>query len=148
MLFRSYKSSAGSTPYDASFSSWASAAGQGSISMTNDADGNGLTALLEYAYGAAAPGSISRSLLPAGSITNSGGINQLVLTYYCRTSGVTITPEANISLATNGWATNGISNALVGTVTTNNTTLQQRRASVPIDNTNSKKFLRLKASAL
>ncbi|NBS07620.1 MAG: hypothetical protein EBS69_09640, partial [Verrucomicrobia bacterium] len=63
--FMPYKGSAGSTPYDATFGSWASAAGQGSLSMTSDADGNGLTALLEYAYGAAAPGSISRTLLPA-----------------------------------------------------------------------------------
>ena len=143
--FTLYKSSGGSTPYDATFSSWASAAGQGSMAMTNDADGNGLTALLEYAYGAAVPGSISRSLLPANSTTNSGGTNYLVLNYFARTSGVTVTPEANTYLATNGWGTNGISNTLVGTLTTNNTTLQQRRATVPVDGT--RKFLRLKATS-
>ena len=134
-----------SAPYDATFGSWAAAAGQGSIALTNDADGNGLTALLEYAYGAAAPGSISQSLQPASSTTNNGGTHQLVLTYFTRTSGVTVTPEVSTALATNGWVTNGISNTLLGTVTTNNTTLQQRRASVPIDNTNTRKFLRLKA---
>ena len=143
--FTPYKSSGGSTPYDASFSSWATAAGQGSISMTSDADGNGLTALLEYAYGAAVPGSISRTLLPANSTTNSGGTNYLVLNYFARTSGVTVMPEVNTTLATNGWGTNGISSTVVGTVTTNNTTLQQRRATVPVDGT--RKFLRLKATS-
>ena len=113
---------------------------------SNDADGNGLTALLEYAYGAASPGSISRSLLPMNSTTNSGGTNYLVLNYFSRTSGVTVAPEVNTSLATNGWGTNGISNTLVGTLTTNNTTLQQRRATVPVDGT--RKFLRLKATSL
>ena len=136
---------AASLPYDATFSSWATAAGQGSISMTDDADGNGLTALLEYAYGAAAPGSISRALLPANSTTNSGGTNYLVLNYFARTSGVTVMPEVNTTLATNGWGTNGISSTVVGTVTTNNTTLEQRRASVPVDDT--RKFLRLKATS-
>jgi len=135
-----------SAPYDATFGSWASAAGQGSISMTNDADGNGLTALLEYAYGAAAPGSISRTLLPTNRTTNSGGTNYLVLNYFARTSGVTVIPEVNTSLATNGWGTNGISSTVVGTVTTNNTTLEQRRATVPVDGT--RKFLRLKAMSL
>jgi len=135
-----------SAAYDATFGSWASAAGQGSIALNSDADGNGLTALLEYAYGAAAPGSISRSLLPASSTTNDGGTNRLVLTYFTRTSGVTVAPEVNTSLGTNGWGTNGVSNTLVGTLTTNNTTLQQRRASVSIDNTNSK-FLRIKATS-
>jgi hypothetical protein len=134
-----------SAPYDATFGSWASAAGQGSISMTNDADGNGLTALLEYAYGAAAPGSISRTLLPTNRTTNSGGTNYLVLNYFARTSGVTVAPEVNTSLATNGWGTNGISSTVVGTVTTNNTTLEQRRAIVPVDDT--RKFLRLKATS-
>jgi len=136
-----------SAPYDVTFGSWASAAGQGSIALNSDADGNGLTALLEYAYGAASPGSISRSLLPASSTTNSGGTSQLVLTYFTRTSGVTMAPEVNTSLGTNGWGTNGVSNTLVGTVATNNTTLEQRRASVSIDNTNSRKFLRLKATS-
>jgi len=136
---------AASLPYDATFSSWATAAGQGSISMTDDADGNGLTALLEYAYGAAVPGSISRTLLPANSTTNSGGTNYLVLNYFARTSGVTVMPEVNTTLATNGWGTNGISSTVVGTVTTNNTTLQQRRATVPVDGT--RKFLRLKATS-
>jgi hypothetical protein len=134
-----------SAPYDATFGSWALAAGQGSIALNSDADGNGLTALLEYAYGAAGPGSISRSLLPASSTTNSGGTNRLVLTYYARTNGVTVAPEVNSSLGTNGWGTNGISNTLVGTVTTNNTTLEQRQASVPVDG--SRKFLRLKATS-
>jgi len=133
------------SPYDATFDSWATAAGQGSISMTSDADGNGLTALLEYAYGAAVPGSISRTLLPANSTTNSGGTNYLVLNYFARTSGVTVMPEVNTTLATNGWGTNGISSTVVGTVTTNNTTLQQRRATVPVDGT--RKFLRLKATS-
>jgi len=68
------------------------------------------------------------------------------LTYFTRTSGVTVAPEVNTSLGTNGWGTNGVSNTLVGTVTTNNTTLQQRRASVSIDNTNSK-FLRIKVTS-
>jgi hypothetical protein len=143
--FSAYVSGGGSAPYDATFSSWATAAGQGSIALTNDADGNGLTALLEYAYGAAGPGSISRSLLPASSTTNSGGTNRLVLTYYARTNGVTVAPEVNSSLGTNGWGTNGISHTLVGTVTTNNTTLEQRQASVPVDG--SRKFLRLRATA-
>ena len=134
-----------SAPYDATFGSWATAAGQGSIALNSDADGNGLTALLEYAYGAAAPGSISRSLLPASSTTNSGGTNQLVLTYFTRTSGVTVAPEVNTSLGTNGWGTNGVSNTLVDTVTTNGTTLEQRRASVSIDG--GRKFLRLKATS-
>ena len=144
--FTSYKSGAASTPYDATFSSWATAAGQGSITLTNDADGNGLTALLEYAYGAATPGSISRDLLPVVSTTNSGGTNQLVLTYFTRTNGVTLAPEMNTVLAVSGWGAGGVSDSLIATVTTNNTTLQQRRAIVPIDNLNAAKFLRLKAS--
>jgi hypothetical protein len=143
--FNAYVSGGGSAPYDATFSSWATAAGQGTIALTNDADGNGLTALLEYAYGAAGPGSISRSLLPASSTTNSGGTNRLVLTYYARTNGVTVAPEVNSSLGTNGWGTNGISHTLVGTVTTNNTTLEQRQASVPVEG--SRKFLRLRATS-
>ena len=144
--FTPYKSGAASTPYDATFSSWATAAGQGSITLTNDADGNGLTALLEYAYGAATPGSISRDLLPVVSTTNSGGTNQLVLTYFTRTNGVTLAPEMNTVLAVSGWGAGGVSDSLIATVTTNNTTLQQRRAIVPIDNLNAAKFLRLKAS--
>ncbi|NBR64286.1 MAG: hypothetical protein EBT77_08305, partial [Verrucomicrobia bacterium] len=79
------------------------------------------------------------------STTNSGGTNYLVLNYFARTSGVTVMPEVNTTLGTSGWGTNGISSTVVGTVTTNNTTLQQRRASVPVDGT--RKFLRLKATS-
>ena len=132
-------------PYDATFASWATAAGQGSIAMGSDADGNGLTALLEYAYGAAVPGSISRVLLPANGTTNIGGTNYLVLNYFARTNGVAVTPEVSAALATNGWSTNGVNNIVVGIVTTNNTTLEQRRATVPVDDT--RKFLRLKATS-
>ena len=113
--------------------------------MGSDADGNGLTALLEYAYGAAAPGSIPRSLLPANSTTNSGGTNYLVLNYFARTNGVTVEPEVNTVLGTTGWGTSGISQTVVGTVTTNNTTVEQRRASVPVEG--SRKFLRLRATS-
>ena len=132
-------------PYDATFGSWATAAGQGSIALNSDADGNGLTALLEYAYGAVAPGSISRSLLPASSTMTSGDTNHLVLTYFTRTNGVTVAPEVSTSLATNGWGTGGISNTVIALVTTNGTTLEQRQASVPVDG--NRKFLRLKATA-
>ena len=68
-----------------------------------------------------------------------------MLNYFARTNGVTVAPEVNTSLVTNGWGTNGISNTVVGTVTTNNTTLEQRRATVPVDGT--RKFLRLKATS-
>ncbi|NBR72178.1 MAG: hypothetical protein EBT75_08820 [Proteobacteria bacterium] len=57
---------------------------------------------------------------------------------------MTVMPEVNTTLGNSGWGTSGVSSTVVGTVTTNNTTLQQRRASVPIDGPS--KFLRLKAT--
>lgn len=140
--FSAYAAVAG--PYDATFDSWCTAAGQPGLSMTSDMDRNGLVALLEYALGAATPGAVPSALLPSIAMTNIGGTNQLVLVYLSRTNGAVLTPETAASLQ-GVWVTNGVSNTVTGTISTNGTILQQRRASVPMSGTS--RFLRIRTSS-
>ena len=63
-----------------SFATWA-----GGISANSDNDGNGYTALAEFALGAAAPGGAFAA--PVRGLATSGGINYLTLTATVRTDG-------------------------------------------------------------
>ena len=128
------------------YSSWA-----GTAAMDSDEDGNGMSALLEYAFGANAPGQMDPNRKPSTAITNIGGTNHLALTYYVRTgdASLQVEPQYNLDLSGSGGWTN---NPSVISVSTNPTTftngighsLEERTARVQTDGT--RKFLRLKVS--
>jgi len=129
-----------------SYSSWA-----GGVAMDSDVDANGMSALLEYAFGANAPGQMDPNLKPSTAITNAGGTNQLAITYYVRKgdASLQVEPQSNQDLSMpNDWT----NNPAVISVTTNPATftngngdsLEQRTARVGLDGT--REFLRLKVS--
>jgi len=102
--------------------------------------------LLEnYAFGADTPsGAVSRSNLPAGTVTNGS----LILTYFVRkeaTNPDLVVPQLSTNLGSStNWSGLPASNiATVGTNTVNGVEVVKKAASVPVDST-SRKFLRLK----
>ena len=111
---------------------------------------DGLTYLMKYAYGAADPTSpISQSLRPIATLTNNGsGQSVLALTYFSRTNDAKLSTlpvwHTNLSGAASTWS-NNVTVTLLSTTNTNGLTLERRQATVPVDS-NSKKFLRLKAT--
>jgi len=112
------------------------------VSMSNGGTNrgtDGLSDALRYAYGGTGTNPISTSLLPSNSIISSN----LVLTYFARTnSNVTLTPVVSTDLSvTNSWTNSGVSNSILGTITTNGTVLEKRQATTPVSGP--KKFLKL-----
>ena len=146
--FTPYKSSSSSS--GTSFSSWASAAGQGSLSMTSDTDGNGYAALLDFVFGASTPGSLAPAYKPTSSVVTSGSTKKLVLAYYQRqgTTGVTVQPQTNTGL-TGAWVAVPAEDivAVGSPISLGSYTVQKYEASVLIDSTIKQRFIRLQATA-
>lgn len=106
---------------------------------------NGLPDILNYAFGATSPNtSVSPVLMPSNAVV--GG--NLVMTYVARTNAnITVVPTISTVLTnSSSWTTNGVADTKIGTVTTNGTTLDQRRATTPVDGAS--KFMRLRATLL
>jgi Lamin Tail Domain len=146
--FTPYKSSSSSS--GTSFSSWASAAGQGSLSMTSDTDGNGYAALLDFVFGASTPGSLAPAYKPTSSVVTSGSTKKLVLAYYQRqgTTGVTVQPQTNTGLTGTWVAVPAQDIVAVGSpISLGSYTVQKYEASVLIDSTIKQRFIRLQATA-
>jgi Domain of unknown function (DUF5011) len=99
-------------------------------------------ALLDYVFGATAPGALAASLKPTVAVT--GGY--LVLTYYVRegTVGLTVTPKtsADLALGAGGWST-AEDVAEVATTTVNGVSVRKHTARVLVSGL--KKFLRIQA---
>jgi len=136
------------------------------ISVTDVVEGstynswlNGVTpsdanaAMLDYAFGAATPGTLDPTLKPSVAIVPPAGgaggdTATLVLTYYVRQNavGLTVTPKTSADLAAgpSGWTTVSDDKA-VGSPTTrgDGVTVQMRKASVPM--IGDRKFLRVDA---
>ena len=81
----------------------------GGVAPDTDVNGNGCTALEEFALGASAPG--APFTVPVQGATNSGGTNFLTLTAVVRTNGtgLTVTGQAAADLAAPGsWTADGV----------------------------------------
>jgi len=115
-------------------------------SASGDADGDGVSALAEYAYGWSNGfvGSGKKSILP--QVTQSG--NRLILNYQTRTNDpkVLVVPESSTELVSGAWATGNVTISNLGPVTVGGEVLEKRSASVPMDET--KKFLRLRVNQI
>lgn len=113
--------------------------GQGALS---DADGDGVSALMEYALGwSASLGNAGKgAVLPA--MGQSG--NRLVLNYQVRTNDpkVTVVPEASGDLGSVSWASTNVTVSTLGTTNIGGEVLARRSASVPMDG--GRGFLRLR----
>ena len=113
-------------------------------SATSDGDGDGVSALAEYAYGwSASMGTVGKTaVLPQSG--QSG--NRLVLNYQVRTNDprVLVFPEVATDLSGTGWASSGIMVTNLGTTNVGGESLERRSASVPMDG--SRKFLRLRVN--
>lgn len=104
-------------------------------------------ALLDYAFGANAPGSLDPTYLPLASVD----AGNLVLVYHVRqdAQGLAVAPElsTDLSAANGGFAAStAITDTAIGSTTADGATIQIRRASVPIPPLGSKAFLRIKAT--
>jgi hypothetical protein len=102
--------------------------------------------LLEYAFGADAPGHLDPSLKPTSTVNENG---KLVLTYYVRQGALnlSVVPQVAAVLVdrTTGWGTTGITDLAVGSTSiVNGITVQKRQASVStsVDH----QFIQLKVS--
>jgi hypothetical protein len=102
--------------------------------------------LLEYAFGADAPGHLDPSLKPTSTVNENG---ELVLTYYVRQGALnlSVVPQVAAVLVdrTTGWATAGIADRAVGSpAPVNGISVQKRQASVStsVDH----QFIQLKVS--
>jgi len=114
-------------------------------SATSDVDGDGWSALAEYAFGwSRAQGSEGKSaIFPQTAVENQW----LVLNYQVRTNDpkLVVTAETGTDLSdTNplSWNSEGVSNSVLGPVTIGAEILERRAASVPMDAP--KRFLRLR----
>jgi len=97
--------------------------------------------LTNYAFGAVSPtNALNSSNAPTYSATN----NQFILDYSVRTGDTNLVVEAQATtdLAAGDWATDGVSNSVIGTNVVDGVEMQQRQAAVPL--TGGKNFLRLK----
>jgi hypothetical protein len=78
-------------------------------------------------------------------MTTISGTKHLALTYYTRTNAnVANVPEVSTNLGSDGWTTDNVTVTTLGTISTNGTVLEQRRATTPA--TGGKKFLRLQTT--
>lgn len=117
----------------------------GGVAAGSDTDGDGLTALMEYALGGATNRN-DQDLLPAAGLSN----NELSLSYLARTNdtNLTVLPERTTDLTGNsGWTQSGITVSNLGTTNIGGTDFERRKASLDITN-NTRQFLRLKATVV
>jgi len=100
-------------------------------------------ALLDYAFGAASPGTLGYSYYPLVSSSS----DLLILTYYVRQNaiGLTVMPELNVGLSAETFHTsNLITDASTGLVSSGGTLLDRRQSTVKKSEVGPKAFLRLK----
>lgn len=119
-----------------SFAEWS-----GGFPANSDNDADGYTALVEFAFGAVAPGAPFTP--PFVSVTTSGLTNFLMLTAVIRTNspGLNVIGQAASSLGvTNGWSTNGVEVI----TTTDNVPADHEQRTYRTPTTNSAGFIRLR----
>ncbi len=103
---------------------------------------DGLSDISRYAFGGTGTNALAQSLMPTSTMSNIGGTNHLVLTYFARTNAnIATVPMVSTNLGNTNWTTNGVSVNVLQTVSTNNMLLEKRQATTPISG--SRKFLRL-----
>ena len=128
------------TPVGSTFTSWL-----GSTDATSDL-------LLQYAFGAvSATQPVAPAYFPQASVTETGGVRSLVLTYYVRqgTQGLEVEPElsTDLSAANNGFAESfSITKSDHEISEVGGVSLQRKTASVPIESGAAKKFLRARVT--
>jgi autotransporter-associated beta strand protein len=113
----------------------------GGVSPSDDVNGNGYTALAEFALGAAAPG--ASFPVPVQGATSAGGTNFLTLTATVRTNGtgLTVTGQAASDLAApEAWSSNTVD--FVPTTNSVPAGCQERIYRTPAEG--NRKFLRLR----
>jgi len=102
--------------------------------------------LLEYAFGASSPGSLSKQNLPSYSLSNP----RLVLKYFVRKNAdITVTPELSVSLTAiySGFASSYlITDISKGFTNVDGIEIEEREASISLTQVNSAGFLRLRIS--
>ena len=108
--------------------------------------------LLQYAFGAvSATQPVAPAYFPQASVTETGGVRSLVLTYYVRqgTQGLEVEPElsTDLSAANNGFAESvSITKSDHEISEVGGVSLQRKTASVPIESGAAKKFLRARVT--
>jgi hypothetical protein len=114
----------------------------GGVAPGTDVNGNGYTALAEFALGASAPG--APFAVPVQGLTNSGGTNFLTLTAVVRTNGtgLTVTGQSAANLAApDAWTAAGVTFTPTGATDVPDG-CEQRIYRTPADG--ARKFLRLR----
>ena len=128
------------TPVGSTFTSWL-----GATPATSDL-------LLQYAFGAvSATQPVAPAYFPQASVTETGGVRSLVLTYYVRqgTQGLEVEPElsTDLSAANNGFAESvSITKSDHEISEVGGVSLQRKTASVSIESGAAKKFLRARVT--
>jgi autotransporter-associated beta strand protein len=128
------------TPVGSTFTSWL-----GSTPATSDL-------LLQYAFGAvSATQPVAPAYFPQASVTETGGVRSLVLTYYVRqgTQGLEVEPElsTDLSAANNGFAESvSITKSDHEISEVGGVSVKRWTASVPIESGAAKKFLRARVT--
>jgi autotransporter-associated beta strand protein len=121
-------------PTVTTYSSWLAASGQNSTSTT----------LLEYAFGAATPGTLANQNLPSFTLSSP----RFVLKYFVRKNAdITVTPELSLSLSgvSSGFADSQlITETSKGFVTVDGVEIEDREASIDLTEVGPKAFLRLR----
>jgi hypothetical protein len=109
-------------------------------SAGSDTVGDGIASLLKYAFGGTT-NSFHFSQLPKVSVSG----NSLVVDYLVRTDdpGLLVTAEVSPSLSPASWSGFGIATSILNRTNVNGFAMEERRASVSIDNAGAK-FLRIK----
>ena len=108
--------------------------------------------LLQYAFGAvSATQPVAPAYFPQASVTETGGVRSLVLTYYVRqgTQGLEVEPElsTDLSAANNGFAESvSITKSDHEIREVGGVSLQRKTASVSIESGAAKKFLRARVT--
>ena len=108
--------------------------------------------LLQYAFGAvSATQPVAPAYFPQASVTETGGVRSLVLTYYVRqgTQGLEVEPElsTDLSAANNGFAESvSITKSDHEISEVGGVSLRRKTASVPIESGAAKKFLRARVT--
>ncbi|MEY3479362.1 MAG: hypothetical protein RIQ71_137 [Verrucomicrobiota bacterium] len=126
-----------STPSGTTYDGWLSSAGAV----------HAPSALLDYAFGASAPGLLPAQYCPSGALREG----MVVLTYYVRQGAIGLTAVPELSLALDGQGNGFAPSALItevstGTVSTNGVSLDRREASIRIGDVGAKAFLRVKVT--
>ena len=108
--------------------------------------------LLQYAFGAVSPTQpVAPAYLPQASVTETGGVRSLVLTYYVRqgTQGLSVKPEfsTDLSAENGGFAeSDSITKSDHEISEVGGVSVKRWTASVPIESGAAKKFLRVKVT--